>query len=356
MKIQEFPPVSLLATGIDGLPPILGGRSTPKRVCLAISQPFTGKITTGLQFLMESARHGQSAVRITRAGSNDELREAVEPQGWPLKGFPLRGARLSENLLRPDVQHMAHATEAEMGATLRNILLVTEKRKPTRVVINSLTEQRRVAVHNAEDADLQTRSVAHGVIALDQTEKSFCSERRRVRMVRCKSRALWGGRHDHDIHHCGLRLIARCVAAQLWLSRVRCFSRVITQQDQRQSGIDALDNLLDGRLKEGNSTLIAGLPTTGKSNLSAQFVQDASWRGQPSAVFLHEVATSSLHSWTGCQFSLLSRGMKVGAVRRCFCRILTGGLVRAGEAASTTPGTADDEQPVQVACIVAGSY
>lgn len=314
MKIQKSSTAAVLSTGIAGLDHILGGGLTPERVYLIEGEPGTGKTTTGLQFLVEGARQGESVVYITLAETHEELQGVAESHGWSLEGLHIHEVLPSENLLQPEAQYtMFHPSEVEMGATLRKILTVIEEYKPARVVIDSLSElqlladtplryRRQVLAlkqffgsractvmllddRTAAGVDLQVRSIAHGVITLEQSVKDYGSERRRIRVVKYRGRAFRGGMHDYDIQFGGLRVFPRLVAAE---------SRVITQREQLKSGIRALDDLLGGGLEEGTSTLIAGPPGTGKSSLSAQFVAAASQRGQPSAMFLFEEATSNL--------------------------------------------------------------
>lgn len=314
MKIQKLPLAPLQSTGIAGLDHVLGGGLTPERVYLVEGELGSGKTTTGLQFLLEGARQGESVVYITLAESNEELQGVATSHGWSLDGIHIQEVIPSEDLLQPEAQYtMFHPSEVEMGGTLRKILLVIEEHKPARVVLDSLSElqlladtplryRRQVLAlkqffasractvlllddKSAAGVDLQVRSIAHGVITLEQTVKDYGCERRRLRVVKYRGRSFRGGMHDYDIQHGGLRVFPRLVASE---------SRVNTQRAQLFSGVEALDKLLGGGLEEGSSTLIAGPPGTGKSSLSAQFVAAACERGQASAMFLFEEATSNL--------------------------------------------------------------
>lgn len=305
---------NFLSTGIPGLDNILSGGLLKDRIYLIEGEPGTGKTTTGLQFLVEGAKRGESVVYITLAETAAELQGVAESHGWGLDGIHIHEVLPAENLLMPEAEYtMFHPSEVEMGTTTQMILSVIEKYKPTRVVIDSLSElqlladtplryRRQVLAlkqffasrsctvmllddRTAAGIDLQVRSIAHGVITLDQSVKEYGAERRRVRVVKYRGIAFRGGLHDYDIQYGGLCVYPRLVAAE---------SRVMGKRTQLTSGLSELDTLLGGGLEEGTSTLIAGPPGTGKSSLAAQFVTAAAKRGQSSAMFLFEEAANNL--------------------------------------------------------------
>ena len=314
MKIKNTPTEPFLSTGISGLDNILGGGLTKDRIYLIEGEPGTGKTTTGLQFLLEGAKLGESVVYITLAETSSELIGVGESHGWSLEGVHIKEVLPSESMLDPDAQYtMFHPSEVEMGATTQMILSVVDERKPTRVVIDSLSELQLLADNplryrrqvlalkqfftsractvmllderTAHGVDLQVRSIAHGVITLEQSVKDYGAERRRIRVVKYRGMAFRGGLHDYDIQYGGIHVYPRLVAAE---------SRTSLRGVQLKSGITALDSLLGGGLEEGMSTLIAGPPGTGKSSLASQFVAAAAQRGQRSAMFLFEEAANNL--------------------------------------------------------------
>lgn len=304
----------IISTGVEGLDDILGGGLTKGRIYLIEGEPGTGKTTTGMQFLVEGARAGEPVVYITLAETAAELQGVAESHGWSMDGIHIHEVLPSENLLQPEAQYtMFHPSEVEMGTTTQMILGAIEQRKPTRVVLDSLSElqlladtplryRRQVLAlkqffasrsctvmllddRTAAGIDLQVRSIAHGVITLQQSVQEYGAERRRVRVVKYRGRAFRGGMHDYDIRFGGLTVYPRLVAAE---------SRVMSQRNQLTSDLKELDSLLGGGLEEGTSTLIAGPPGTGKSSLASQFVSAAGQRGQHSAMFLFEEAANNL--------------------------------------------------------------
>lgn len=314
METQNSDLSRFLSTGVAGLDTILGGGLTSDRLFLIEGEPGTGKTTLALQFLQEGVRRGESVIYITLAETRVELESVAQSHGWSMDGIHVEDIIPSENILHPDQQFtIFHPSEIEMGMTTQRILDTIEKYKPTRVVLDSLSELQLLAEsplryrrqvlalkqylagkgcttlflddRTALSGDLQVRSVAHGVITLELINQSYGSERRRVRVVKYRGIAFRGGSHDYKIVTGGLVVYPRLVAAQ---------TRMQGEHRQLSSGIAKLDTLTGGGLDEGTSTLISGPPGTGKSSLCSQYVHAATQRGDKAAMFLFEEAAGNL--------------------------------------------------------------
>lgn len=314
MSQTTHSPTDLLSTGIPGLDVVLGGGLHPNRIYLIEGEPGTGKTTTGLQFLREGVARGEPVVYITLAETGEELSAVAASHGWTLDGIHLHQVLPTEDLLRDDQQYtMFHPSEVEMANTIQLILSAIETHKPTRVVLDSLSElqlladsplryRRQVLAlkqffarrnctvmllddRTAASADLQVRSIAHAVIQFDLAVKDYGAERRRVRVIKYRGRNAIGGMHDYNINHGGIAVHPRLVAAE---------SRELREAGQIGSGLRELDLLLGGGLEHGTSTLIVGPPGTGKSSLAAQFVSACNKAGGKAAMFLFEESKSNL--------------------------------------------------------------
>jgi circadian clock protein KaiC len=137
----------------------------------------------------------------------------------------------------------------------------------------------------ATDHDLQMRSIAHGVILLEQIHPEYGSQRRRLSVVKYRGARFRGGFHDYAIQKGGINVFPRLVAAE---------HRQEYTRSRLGSDVSALDDLLGGGIEEGTSTLIVGAAGTGKSTLAAQFVKAAAARGQKSAMFLFDESPQTL--------------------------------------------------------------
>ncbi|MES2536213.1 MAG: ATPase domain-containing protein [Pseudomonadota bacterium] len=303
-----------LSTGISGLDNILSGGLTRDRLYLVEGEPGSGKTTMGLQFLREGARLGEPVMYISLSENEVEVRAVAESHGWSMDGIHIHEVIPSEDILDPKEQYtLFHPSEVEMGNTTQNILAAVEKLKPTRVVLDSLSElqllagsslryRRQVLAYKqffatrscavmllddraASGADQQVRSIAHAVITLEQSTKDYGSERRRLRIAKYRGVAFRGGMHDYSIVRGGLVVYPRLVASE---------SRVPVGNEQFSSSLPELDLLLGGGLEAGSSTLISGPPGTGKSSLAAQFVSVATKRNLSAAMFLFEESANNL--------------------------------------------------------------
>ncbi|MBC7684540.1 MAG: AAA family ATPase [Bdellovibrionales bacterium] len=314
MNTQNPETSRFLSTGVPGLDTILGGGLTCDRLFLIEGEPGTGKTTLALQFLHEGVRRGESVIYITLAETQVELKAVAQSHGWSMDGIHVEDIIPNENILHPDHQFtIFHPSEIEMGMTTQRILEAIEKYKPSRVVLDSLSELQLLAEsplryrrqvlalkqylagkgcttlflddRTALSGDLQVRSVAHGVITLELINQDYGSERRRVRVVKYRGIAFRGGSHDYKVVTGGLCVYPRLVAAH---------TRVLAERRQLSSGIPELDKLTGGGLDEGTSTLISGPPGTGKSSLATQYVFAATGRGEKCAMFLFEEAINNM--------------------------------------------------------------
>ena len=251
---------------------------------------------------------------ISLAENAVELRAVAASHGWSMDGIHIHEVIPSESLLDPNEQYtMFHPSEVELGSTTQEILAAVEALKPSRVVLDSLSElqlladnalryRRQVLAYKqyfasrsctvlllddrtASGTDLQVHSIAHAVITLEQEPKEYGADRRRIRIGKYRGVNFRAGLHDYAIVRGGLVVFPRLVASM---------SRVTARRQNFGSGLAELDKLLGGGVEEGTSTLISGPPGTGKSSLAAQFVSAALERGHRAAMFIFEEAANNL--------------------------------------------------------------
>ena len=297
------------ATGIEGLDDILSGGLSRGHVFLLEGEPGTGKTTVALQFLQAGAQAGECTLYITLSETERELRQGAASHGWTLGDnihiFELTPA---EDLLNAEHQQsLLYSSDLELGEATRQIFEVVERVKPTRVVLDSLSEIRLLAQSSlryrrqilaikhyfvrydatvlllddltTESLDKTVHSVAHGVIRLQELTPDYGAERRRVRVIKYRGQKYRGGYHDFTIMADGVHVFPRLVAAE---------HRSGFARDQLSSGVKGLDALLGGGIETGSSTLILGPAGTGKSLISMVFAIAAVLRGEKAALFIFD--------------------------------------------------------------------
>jgi circadian clock protein KaiC len=299
------PSPSLKSTGIPGLDVLLKGGLPADRIYLVEGDPGTGKTTLALQFLLAGRDRGESCLYVTLSESGDELHDVAASHGLSLEGVHLYQLTTPRESTA-DTYTLYHPAEIELGEMMQNVLEMTERTQPSRVVFDSLSEVRLLARDSlryrrqvlalkeffsgractvlllddktAGDHYLQLQSLSHGVIELDQQAADFGRSRRRVRVVKLRGVAAVDGYHDLRIRRGGVSVFPQLVPA----SGVRGpVSGPVT------SGIAKLDSILGGGLTWGTCTLFIGPAGVGKSTLAAQYIQATADQTR-AAVFLFD--------------------------------------------------------------------
>ena len=294
-----------IATGVPGLDDILHGGLPAGQLYLLEGDPGTGKTTLAMQFILAGVRNGERALYVTLSEPRSELESSAIAHGWSPEDLPIAEFVPAEASLRPEQQYtMFHPSEIELSDTIQRLVQLFNEQKPTRIVIDSLSELRLLADdtmryrrqllalkqffvgrettvlllddRTAKGSDTQLQSIAHGVIRLEKVQRSYGTNRRTVDIVKLRGTAFREGFHDYTIQTGGLCIYPRLVAAE---------HTDVFVEERIQSGVPALDTMFGGGISRGSSTLITGPTGIGKSTLAAQYAAAAAMRGDRAVIY-----------------------------------------------------------------------
>jgi len=294
------------STGIPGLDQLLRGGLPSNRMHLIEGEPGTGKTTLALQFLLEGRRLGDGGLYVTLSETTEELNHVAASHGWTLDGVTtFQLAPIAERAV--DEYTLYHPAEIELADLTKTVLERVEAARPARVVFDSLSELRLLARdplryrrqilglkdffarspstvlllddHSAVEADLQLRSLAHGVLLLEHLPFEYGRARRRLRVVKLRGTAVTEGFHDFIIARGGLTVFPQLDAEDTGAARPPV---------PVASGLAELDALLGGGLTWGTTTLFIGPAGVGKSTVAAQYFCGAANPTAKAAVFLFD--------------------------------------------------------------------
>ena len=296
--------VTLIASGTPGLDEVLGGGL--RRGCLYFVEgdTGTGKTTLGFQFLREGVRQGERALVVSFSETIGELATAAASHGWTLDGIHVRD--LTDKVGEGGAPVLFHLSETTLDERVGHLLEAVDEVRPERMVLDTLSALRTLSdrpgylrrhlemiqrrVHQLDctllvvdelfgEQMLHPRSLAWGIIRLEQCIGDYGPQRRRLYVPKLRGQPFLGGYHDVRIRTGGVEVFPSPRTVPIQSS---------FEPQVLSTGLESLDALLGGGLLQGTSTALLGPPGSGKSTLVSQLTTALVARGEPAAVFLFD--------------------------------------------------------------------
>jgi circadian clock protein KaiC len=296
------------STGEPSLDEILGGGVPAQSVTVIAGEPGSGKTILTLQMLFNAARRKQTCLYFTTL-SEPAIKVIRYMQMFHFFDVEL----LEKQILFVD---LGAAIKKGADATMTEILSRVEKHEPDFVAIDSFrsvaemlpqsNSDRRSFVYELanhmigwgattflvgeyvreEFSQFAEFAVADGIIRLGSERQELTSVRD-FEVLKLRGAAYVSGRHFFDINAHGIHVYPRVSASP---SCERAPS--INQRDA--TGVAGLDELLDGGLPRGSSTVIQGGTGTGKTVLGLNFLLEGIARGETGVLFTMEETPDQL--------------------------------------------------------------
>ncbi|MGC1951632.1 MAG: ATPase domain-containing protein [Gammaproteobacteria bacterium] len=320
----------LITSGIPGLDKVLGGGLRPGRLYFVEGDSGTGKTTLGMQFVMEGVRQGQSSVYVSLAETITEIKTLAGSHGWVLDGVRLLDIFAGEGI--ESTYTLFHPGEVELGERVGTIMQELEALPPGRLVVDTLSALRVLSAEPghfrkyikmlqeslvqrgwtglmldepAGQEFLHPRSLAWGLIKLEQHVGDYGPEHRRLCITKLRGQPYAGGYHDFRIRTGSIEVYPRLSGSE-GLPRF--------DLERISSGLPELDKLLGGGIARGTSVAIIGPPGTGKSTLATHYALQASRRGRRTIIYAFDEAPSTFQHRAAGQGMALDEAMASGHI------------------------------------------
>lgn len=301
--------ITLVKTGVKGLDDILGGGLPKNRVILAVGRPGCGKSVFGMEFIYRGAKDfGETGVYYSFEENTEDILANARSFGWEVDdlvndgkvhiGFfdiqPAQNVEVGDFSLEPLFLRIENALRKISGKRLvldgiNNLLAGFDNEGIVRQEVMRLfrwLKEKDITVVVTGERGIDTWSklgfeeyLSDGLILLDNTINGNFTTRH-LRVVKCRGINHGTDEYPFLIGKDGINIVPVVNAD---------FDYKVVSDQYVGTGIESLDNMLGpGGFIKGSTVLVTGSSGTGKSTLSAAFVNAACERGEKAVYFSFE--------------------------------------------------------------------
>lgn len=302
----------LESTGDEALDAILGGGIPAQSVVVIAGEPGSGKTILTHQLLFHAARGGKRCLYFTTL-SEPAIKVVRYMQEFRFFDAALLEEKITFVDLGAAIRQGADAILAEIMSRVEDIepafVAIDSFRSIGELLRNADTARQFVydlASHTAgwgattllvgeysrpDLSEFPEFAVADGILRLGSERQELTSVRE-LEVLKMRGAAYVSGRHFFEIGGDGLSVYPRVSAP------APTDSAPFPADARDKTGIEGLDDLLDGGLPKGSATVVQGGTGSGKTTLAMHFLLEGIRSGEKGAIFTFEETPQQLR-WVG---------------------------------------------------------
>jgi circadian clock protein KaiC len=298
-----------VSTGCDGLDEVLNGGLIQGRNTLIRGSPGSGKTIFGLYFLSAGVEAGETSLYVNMGEPQAYVEETADAFNLETEGIQFHNlSPTKEQFAETESYSVFESAEVEQSDFISMLRDKVDEVEPDRVLLDPITEFRHLTSDERQfrtgilglldylktaDATVLLTSQAGGTITDDDLQFLVDSvisleadnESRGATVSKFRGSAFRRGKHFYEIREDGLTLWpALDPSAQAYEGSPGTLS----------SGVQTLDDLLNGGLDHGTTTILSGPTGVGKTTTGVQFLTQAALDDKKAVLFQFEESERTL--------------------------------------------------------------
>src|SRR5512142_2669326 len=311
----ERHPIEKILTGIAGFDDLADGGLPKGRAVVVSGTAGSGKTVFGLEFLYRGiTEFAEGGVFVTFEERREDLMKDVQGFGWDLAALEKKG-QLAFVDASGVAEHQVEVGEYDFGALIARVRYAVGKVGAKRIVIDSVAalflrykDQASVRRELFKIIDILRRLGVTTVITAERVRDDDSSSRfgvedfvadsvvflynssvgrereRQIEIVKLRGAGYQTGRHPFLISGSGLTVFPNVTFAPPEGGKISHLS----------TGVAGIDEMTDGGLHRGSTTLLLGPSGTGRTVLGLHFLAEGARRHERGILFSFEEGVSQL--------------------------------------------------------------